>query len=32
MTYKLVITREAEREYEQIVAYLAKTITSEMLV
>ncbi len=28
MTYKLVITREAEREYEQIVAYLAKTLGS----
>ncbi len=28
MTYKLVITREAEREYEQIVAYLAKTLDS----
>lgn len=28
MTYKLVITREAEREYEQIAAYLAKTLGS----
>lgn len=28
MTYKLVITRETEREYEQIVAYLAKTLGS----
>ena len=28
MTYKAVITREAQREYESIVSYLASTLLS----